>query len=127
MNEIIPSEFRSFVRNTGVRAFDRLANKVAVLDEALRKIMRSWARLSAEQKERLFDQLIATAQEPEGEPETATGIKRYNPDEVKKTLPKVKAKAKAKTKAKAKDKPKAKAKAKAATKTKTRAKAQPDT
>ena len=110
MPNTIPSEFRSFVRDVGIRAFDRLAGRAAELDNSIRTIIRSWGKLSSKQKESLFDELIETAQLNETQQEPAPPreraprtIKRYDPEEVAKTLPpkkQLKAKPKAKVKAK---------------------------
>ena len=116
MADTIPSEFRTFVRETAVRAFDQLSERLEDLETPLRAIMRGWARLSSSQKETLFDRLIDMAQvSPEPKPaarkNTREAIKRYDPEEVARTLPKAKpkkAKAKAAKAAKAKPKPKKK-------------------
>ena len=120
MPNTIPSEFRSFVRDVGIRAFDRLAGRAGELDTSLRTIVRGWGKLSSQQKETLFDELIETAQLTETPAESQPAreraprsIKRYDPEEVEKTLPpkkKLKAKPKAKAKAKAKAAPKTKGK-----------------
>ena len=114
MPNTIPSEFRSFVRDVGIRAFDRLAGRAGELDPSLRPIVRGWGKLSSEQKESLFDELIETAQlrEVPADPPPARAprsIKRYDPEEVEKTLPPKKT-LKAKPKAKAKTAPKSKGK-----------------
>ena len=104
MTRPIPSEFTGFVRETGVRAFDRLAAKAKILDTPLRTFMRSWTRLGEDDKHRLFDELIATVGMPEmkvDEPppppvKQKRPVKRYNPEEVAATLPKKKAKKPAK-------------------------------
>jgi hypothetical protein len=116
MPNTIPSEFRSFVRDVGIRAFDRLAVRAGELDTSIRTIIRGWGKLSSKQKESLFDELIETAQLSETHAEVAPApreraartIKRYDPEEVAKTLP---------PKKKLKAKPKAKAKTKTATRT----------
>ena len=120
MPNTIPSEFRSFVRDVGIRAFDRLAGRAGELDTSIRTIVRGWGKLSSKQKESLFDELIETAQLTETQAEPAPPreraprpIKRYDPEEVAKTLP-------PKKKLKAKPKPKAKAKAAGARATKKR-------
>ena len=108
MADIIPSEFRNFVRDVGIRAFDRLSARAAKLDTSIRAVVRGWGKLSSKQKESLFDELIETAQagdeiaaeQPVERPRRA--IKRYEPEEVEKTLPKKKLKAKPKAKTKAK-------------------------
>jgi hypothetical protein len=118
MPNTIPSEFRSFVRDVGIRAFDRLAGRAGELDTSLRTIVRGWGKLSSQQKESLLDELIETARlsetaaEPPAPRERAPRtIKRYDPEEVEKTLPaKKKLKAKPKAKARAKAAPKAKGK-----------------
>ena len=95
MSRPIPTEFTGFVRETGVRAFDRLAAKAKILDTPLRTFMKSWTRLSDDDKHRLFDELIATVGMPEmqnEEPPAAMKqkrpVKRYDPEEVAATLPK---------------------------------------
>jgi hypothetical protein len=90
----IPSEFAAFVRETGIRAFDRVAGKARTLDKSLQSVLKSWSKLSDEKKDELFDRLIAAVRnedEPVVEPVVRRrSVKRYDPDEVKKTLPKKK-------------------------------------
>jgi hypothetical protein len=96
----IPSEFAGFIRQTAVRAFDRLATRSAGLEAAPRAVMKSWSRLTDPQKESLIDELIAAAQSDDQQPpapRSKRAVKRYDPEEVAATLPK-KPKAKAKTK-----------------------------
>ena len=95
MSRPIPSEFFGFVRETGIRAFDRLADKSKTLDTPLRTFLKSWTRLSDEHKERLFEELIAMVVTPEHDEEKPPAamkqkraVKRYDPDEVAATLPK---------------------------------------
>lgn len=61
MKTNIPSEFAGFVRDAGVRAFDRLAARAKDLNAPMRSVLRSWSRLSAADKESLFDHLIDAA------------------------------------------------------------------
>jgi len=63
MNATIPSELAAFVRETGIRAFDRVAATSKSLDKSLQSVLKSWARLSAEKKNELFDVLLASARE----------------------------------------------------------------
>ena len=95
MSRPIPSEFTGFVRETGIRAFDRLAAKAKILDTPLRTFMKSWTRLSDDDKQHLFDELIATLGRPDSEDEEPPAalkqrrpVKRYDPEEVAATLPK---------------------------------------
>lgn len=90
----IPSEFVGFVRETGIRAFDRLARRARDLENPLRSFVRSWSRFSTAQKNALLEELIASAQLPDAasEPPPAETkpkrqVKRYDPDEVAATLP----------------------------------------
>ncbi|HEX6177135.1 MAG TPA: hypothetical protein VF057_02150 [Thermoanaerobaculia bacterium] len=113
MIDAIPSEFAGFVRDTGVRAFDRLAEHAKELDPALRSFIRAWSRLSETQKVTLFDQLIAAARFPSTETiEPPAGmrqkkpIKRYDPEDVAATLPKKPARKPARKAAKKKTKTK---------------------
>ena len=95
MTTPIPSEFAGFVRETGVRAFDRLAERARDLDAPLRNFVRSWSRLDDGAKFALFDQLIEAAALPPAK-ETAPPegmaqkrpVRRYDPEEVAATLPK---------------------------------------
>ena len=107
METPIPSEFTAFIHDITTRAFDNLGGRVRSLDAALRGVVRSWAKLSSDDKNRFVAELIAAAQgfssEPAEEPKTRKPVKRFNPDDVEKTLPK-KPKKKASTKAKAKPK-----------------------
>jgi len=88
----IPSEFAAFVRETGIRAFDRVAGRAKAFDKPVQTVLKSWSKLSDAKKHELFDTLIACAREddePEPEkPKRARVVKRYEPEEVKKTLPK---------------------------------------
>jgi len=88
----IPSEFAAFVRETGIRAFDRVAGRARSFDKSVQSVLKSWSKLSDAKKHELFDTLIATARD-EDEPEPPAppkkrSVKRYVPEEVKKTLPK---------------------------------------
>ncbi len=56
----IPSEFAGFVRETGVRAFDTLAARAADLAPPLRQFVRSWKRLSDEDK-KIFSEVAQEA------------------------------------------------------------------
>jgi hypothetical protein len=92
----IPSEFVEFVRQVGVRAFDRLADRMKETSASRRAVLRSWSKLTAEDKESLMDELITSAQEPmqarPAQPAPQPVLrKRYDPEEVAPTLP-VKAK-----------------------------------
>jgi hypothetical protein len=93
MNATIPSEFAAFVRETGIRAFDQVAGRSKRLDKSLQSVLKSWSRLSEEKKHELFDRLIASVREEDEEvvepaPRKRSVVKRYDPEEVKKTLPK---------------------------------------
>ena len=90
---MIPNEFTAFVRDTGIKAFDRVAGRAKTLDKSLQSVLKSWSRLSDDKKNELFDQLIASArddEEPPEPPKKSRAIKRHDPEEVKKTLPKKK-------------------------------------
>ena len=93
MNATIPSEFAAFVRETGVRAFDRAAGRLKGLDKSLQPVLKTWTRLSEDKKQQLFDILIAAAREDdepfaEKTPKRSPTVKRYDPEEVLKMLPK---------------------------------------
>ena len=94
MINAIPSEFASFVRDTGVRAFDRLAEQARDLDPPLRNFVKAWSKLTEAHKLELFDDLIAAARMPTADELPPPGlrqkkpVKRYDPDEVAATLPK---------------------------------------
>ncbi len=62
-NKTIPSEFAGFVRDTTVRAFDRLAERVKELDPPLRSVMRAWSKLKTAEKKELVNLLMASAQD----------------------------------------------------------------
>ena len=92
MNATIPSEFAAFVRETGIRAFDRMAGRAKTLDKSLQSVLKSWSKLSEEKKHELFDRLISSVREEDEpvveQPARKRTVRRYDPDEVKKTLPK---------------------------------------
>lgn len=95
MTTPIPSEFIGFVRETGVKAFDRLARRARDLENPLRSFVLSWSRFSTAQKNALFDELIASAhlpdapsEPPPAETKQKRQVKRYDPEEVAATLPK---------------------------------------
>ncbi|MEO6488071.1 MAG: hypothetical protein ABIO78_09050 [Thermoanaerobaculia bacterium] len=62
----IPSEFAGFIRDVGVRAFDRLAERLKENAASRRAVLRSWGKLSQDDKESLIDELIASAQADSG-------------------------------------------------------------
>ena len=61
----ISSEFVGFVRDTGIRALDRLTSRSKEVAAPLRTVLRAWSKLSDEQKKDLLDELIAAVQSPE--------------------------------------------------------------
>ena len=63
MENKIPSEFAGFVRDVGVRTFDRLAKQGSKLTASVKSVLRSWTRLKKKEKDLLFDELIAMAQD----------------------------------------------------------------
>ena len=65
---MIPSEFAAFVRETGIKAFDRVAGKAKTFDKSLQSVLKSWTKLSEDEKHELFDTLIASARDDD-EPE----------------------------------------------------------
>jgi hypothetical protein len=86
----ISSEFVGFVRDTGVRAFDRLSEQVRDVAAPLRPLLRAWGKLSGAQKNDLFDELIGSVQgtaAPPVEKPLKTNIRRFDPEEVEATLP----------------------------------------
>ncbi|MGZ7033232.1 MAG: hypothetical protein ACXVIJ_14825 [Thermoanaerobaculia bacterium] len=91
MNATIPSEFAAFVRETGVRAFDRAAGRLKGFDKSLQPVLKTWSKLTDTKKHELFDILIAAARDddpiPEETPKRSRAVKRYDPEEVAKTLP----------------------------------------
>jgi predicted RecB family endonuclease len=71
------SEFAEFVRDAGVRAVDRLSETAKGLPAPVRAVLRSWTKLTSEQKFELFDALITiTQQGAEEEAEPARTKKR---------------------------------------------------
>jgi hypothetical protein len=93
MSATIPSEFAAFVRETGVRAFDRAAGRLKGFDKSLQPVLKTWSKLTDSKKHELFNILIASAREddepiPDETPKRAHAVKRYDPVEVAKTLPK---------------------------------------
>lgn len=63
MNATIPSEFAAFVRETGVRAFDRAAGRLKGFDKSLQPVLKTWSKLTDTKKHELFDILIAAARD----------------------------------------------------------------
>ena len=61
----ISSEFVGFVRETGIRAFNRLTTRAKEVAAPLRSVLRAWSKLSDDQKNELLDELIAAVQAPE--------------------------------------------------------------
>ena len=72
---MIPNEFAAFVRDTGIRAFDRVAGEAKKLDKPLQSVLKSWKKLSDDEKHELFDKLIASAREDD-EPEKPATVKK---------------------------------------------------
>ncbi|HVS30809.1 MAG TPA: hypothetical protein VMS98_05080 [Thermoanaerobaculia bacterium] len=90
MEQPIPSEFAAFVHDIATRAFDNLGTRVRGLETPLRAVVRSWSKLSRGEKARLVDELITAAQGlPENAEEKAARrpVKRFDPEDVRKTLP----------------------------------------
>ena len=90
----VPPEFAEFVREVGIRAFDRLALRVKERATTSRTVLRSWSKLTRDDKELLMDDLIASVQdtsEIELQPDPAAPkpkvVKRFAPEEVEPTLP----------------------------------------
>jgi hypothetical protein len=93
MESPIPSEFAVFVRDVAMRAIDNLARRAHDLTTPIRGVVRSWSKLSKGDKDLLIDELIASAQandaaRHEEKPKTRRAVKRFDPEEVEKTLPK---------------------------------------
>ncbi|HEY3056735.1 MAG TPA: hypothetical protein VGK31_12465 [Thermoanaerobaculia bacterium] len=66
----ISSEFAGFVRDTGVRAFDLLSERLNEVPVLLRPVLRAWSKLSTAQKNELFEQLIAVVRGGDSPPLT---------------------------------------------------------
>ena len=66
----ISTEFAGFVRDTGVRAFDRLTTRTKEVEAKLRPVLRAWSKLSDDQKTDLFDELIAAVAANDDDEET---------------------------------------------------------
>lgn len=66
----ISTEFAGFVRDTGVRAFDRLTTRAKEVEAKLRPVLRAWSKLSDDQKTDLFDELIAAVAANDDDEET---------------------------------------------------------
>ncbi len=101
MEQPIPTEFTAFVHDIAIRALDNVGARAAELDTPLRSVARSWSKLSRADKKKFVTELIAAVQHPQEPQETKSrrAVKRFDPEEVKKTLPKKpKAVAKKKTK-----------------------------
>jgi len=76
LNQRISSEFAAFVRDTGVRAFDLLSERVKEVEVPLRPVLRAWSKLSAAQKSELFDELIAVVRGGDERPKPRKPRKR---------------------------------------------------
>ena len=89
----ISSEFVGFVRETGVRALDRLSTRSKEVSVPLRPVLRAWSKLSGDEKSDLFDELISTVQTsdasapPAPRKSSELDIRRFDPAEVEATLP----------------------------------------
>ena len=89
----VPTEFTEFVRDVGIRALDRLTQRLHEQAASRRALLRSWSKLTRDDKESLMDELIASAalaQESEMVPQPAPAprvSKRFDPEEVAATLP----------------------------------------
>lgn len=88
-----PSEFALFVRDTAKRAIENVIARIKDLEAPQRSVIRSWSKLSEKDKDSLVDEVIAASTEPPPEP-AKKKAKRFEPEEVEKTLPKKKAKKK---------------------------------
>lgn len=71
-----PDEFRSFVRDLGIRAFDQLASRFGVASEVVARRVNSisrlatdWSNMQPSEKEQFFDQMIDAARTISGFPE----------------------------------------------------------
>jgi hypothetical protein len=73
---VIPNEFAAFVRDTGIRAFDRVAGRKKTFDKSLQSVLKSWSKLTDAKKNELFDQLIASARDDEESPEPPKKLPR---------------------------------------------------
>ena len=76
MIQQISSEFAGFVRDTGVRAFDLLSKRLKEVEVPLRPVLRAWSKLSAAQKNELFEELIAVVRAHEETPKPRKSRKR---------------------------------------------------
>jgi len=61
----ISSEFVGFVRDTSIRALDRLTEHAKEVAAPLRPVLRAWGKLSDDQKNDLLDELIGAVQSPD--------------------------------------------------------------
>jgi hypothetical protein len=86
---VIPSEFAAFVRETGIRAFDSLAGRAKALDKPLQSVLKSWSKLSEDNKNELFDELIALARDDDEPPAPPKKAKKADKPEPKKKKKKV--------------------------------------
>jgi len=66
----MPSEFAHFLRDLGIRAFDRVASRLeqeSRPDEGMvRKLARQWSTLPPAEKERFFGYVVSAAELAEG-------------------------------------------------------------
>ena len=88
----VPPEFAEFVREVGIRAFDRLAVRLKERAASSRTVLRSWSKLTPDDKAMLMDDLIASAQSNEEmalqpDPAAPRITRRFEPAEVEPTLP----------------------------------------
>ncbi len=76
MQHTLPSEFAGFVRDIGKRAFDALGERVKDLEKPLRPLVRSWSKLTEEEKNLLLDELIASVRSVEPEEAARRPVKK---------------------------------------------------
>ena len=88
----VPPEFAEFVREVGIRAFDRLSLRLKERAATSRTVLRSWSKLTRDDKELLMDDLIASVQDTseitlQPDPAAPRITRRFEPAEVEPTLP----------------------------------------
>ena len=95
-----PSEFAAFVRDSARRALDTVSGRAKEFEKPIRSIVRGWAKLEESDKDSFLNELLASWMGGDETPKPKRAVKRHDPKDAEKTLPKPKKKKKASAKKK---------------------------